>query len=624
MSKLKQALAPDEALAYRRRIDTRLLGRLWEFVRPYQRIVGFTVLLSLAANALRVLQPLVGMYIIDHQISEGDVNGLILMVLLFIGLLLLASACDVAFTWFISWVGQRAMDTMRRRLIRHIFAQDTVFFDRNPVGRLITRLTSDVETLNELFASGLVAVMGELLIIIGVIALMLTQSAKLTGVVLLSAPFILAVAIFFRRHSRKWYLETRRALATMNAYLQENVAGMRTVQAFNRQRRNHRQFASLNNEYRVANLHTILAFALFFPAMSFISSMAVAAVIWVGGRDMIAGRGAAAGLSFGQLFFFVQCVHMLFAPVRSLSEKYNLLQAAMASSERIFKLFDQRPTIDAPREPAPIRPLTDAIRFEDVRFAYVPDEPVLKGISFEIRRGQSVAVVGATGAGKTTLINLLTRFYDVTSGRITYDGVDLRRFDPRALRRQFAVVLQEVFLFSGTIADNLRLANPELTEEEMWEVLRQVRAEDFVASLAGGLHAEVSERGGTFSTGQKQLLAFARALASDPQLLILDEATANIDTETEQRIQEAIGTVLAGRTALVIAHRLSTIQRADRILVMHHGQIHEAGTHAELLAIDGLYRRLYELQYRHEAVADGGDPAAPAAAEQLTNESQAL
>ncbi len=604
MSKIKQALAPDESLSHRQKIDWRLMSRLWEFIRPYKKLFVITVALSIASNGLRLCQPLLTLHIIDNEIARRDMHGLLVMSSLLLCVLIGAAMLDVVFNYTTSLVGQRSMHDMRHTLWRHVLGQDPVFFDRNPVGRLITRVTSDIATLNELFATGVVAVMGELLILVGVLILMFFQSFKLTCVVLMACPLIFAVAFFFRRHARKWYLETRLALATMNAYLQENVAGMRTLQSFNRERRNFRQFAQLNNEYRMANIHTILAFAIFFPAMTLLSYLTVTAVIWFGGRGLLAGRMAGVEtLTFGQLFFYVQCVHMLFHPVRSLSEKYNLLQAAMASSERIFKLLDRRPKITPPAEPKPVGPLREAIRFEDVRFAYRENEPVLHGVSFEIPKGGTIAVVGATGAGKSTLINLLTRFYDVTDGRVTIDGTDIREFDPQALRPMFAVVLQEVFLFSGTIAENLRLANPGLSDEELWVLLRQVHAHDFVSALPDGLNATVTERGGTFSTGQKQLLAFARALAADPQVLILDEATANIDTQTEQRIQEAIATMLVGRTALVIAHRLSTIQRADRILVMHHGHVHESGTHEELLAIDGIYRRLYQLQYRDEAVA---------------------
>lgn len=604
MSKLKQALAPDETISHKRKIDLTLLGRLWAYVRPHKRLMLVTLVISMITGALKVYQPLLTKRIIDDEIAAGDLRGLMQLSLLLLALILAVACLEVVFNYMANWIGQRSMHSLRKQLFRRIMSQDTVFFDRNPVGRLITRMTSDINTLNDLLSTGIVSVIGELLVLIGVFAVMIWTSPRLTGIVLLVMPLLVGVAVFFRRHSRKWYLETRRALATVNTYLQENIAGMRTVQSFNREKLNHRQFQGLNAEYRTATINTIFAFALFLPAMTLLSSLAVAGVIWIGGREVIQARVLGeTTLTFGKLFMFVQYVHMLFNPIRTLSERYNLLQSAMASSERIFKLLDREPKIVAPPDPLPVPILNDAIRFEEVSFAYVENEPVLRGVSFEMRKGQSVAVVGATGAGKTTLINLLTRFYDVNEGRISFDAIDIRRFDPKQLRRQFAVVLQEVFLFSGTIADNLRLANHSLSDDQLWSILEQVGADEFVAALPNALNASVSERGETFSTGQKQLLAFARALAADPQILILDEATANIDTETEQQIQAAISTLLQGRTSLIIAHRLSTIQRADQILVMHHGRVHETGTHDELLRQDGIYRRLYELQYRKEAVA---------------------
>lgn len=598
-SKARQALAPDDVKPHAS-MDYGLLRRLWVYILPYRGVAFLTLLLSLSGGGFRVLQPWLAKHIIDGPIANKDMPGVLQMIALYLGVILLAVVTEVLFSYLSAWVGQRSMHDLRRQLFSHILGQDTVFFDRNPVGRLITRMTSDVGTLNELFASGVVATMGELLVLFGVLGLMVFFNLKLTLILLIFVPIAAPVVIFFRRHSRKWYLETRLCLATMNTYLQENITGMRTVQSFNRESANHAQFRAFNDEYRKANINTIFAFALFFPVMAVISSLGVATVIWVGGRDLINGRLLGQSpITFGELFLFVQCVQMLFHPIRALSEKFNLLQAAMASSERIFHLLDRQAAITGPEQPKTVPALADAIRFEDVRFAYVPEDPVLKGVSFEIPRGKTVAVVGATGAGKTTLINLMTRFYDTTGGRITLDGNDIRDFDPQQLRRRFAVVLQEVFLFSGTIAENLRLANPDLTEDQMWSILREVGADDFVASLPGGLEGMVTERGGTFSTGQKQLLAFARALAADPEILILDEATANIDTATEQKIQDAIARLLVDRTALVIAHRLSTIQRADNILVMHHGHLHESGTHDQLLRKGGIYRRLYELQYHH-------------------------
>jgi ATP-binding cassette subfamily B protein len=422
--------------------------------------------------------------------------------------------------------------------------------------------------------------------------------------VLSALPAILIILLIFRRHMRKWYLETRARIARMNAFLQENVSGMMTVQSFNREPRNFEMFENLNDRYRGAQVQTILGFALFYPAVAMVSNITLASVIWIGGRDLIQGRlMGAETLSFATLFLFVQCVSMLFGPMRQLSERYNLLQSAMASSARIFSLLDTRAQIVPPEDEVRPTGLNQGIEVQNVGFSYVAGEPVLRDVSFQIARGQTVAVVGHTGAGKTTLINLLTRFYDVAEGRILLDGVDLRRFDPRKLRRLYALVQQEVFLFSGTIASNLRMANPDLTDEEIWNLLREVRAEDFVRALPQGINSRIGERGSSLSTGQKQLLAFARALAVDPQFLILDEATANVDTATEQLIQEAIGRLLEGRTALVIAHRISTIQRADLILVMHKGRLHESGTHEELIARDGLYRKLYELQYRPETLA---------------------
>lgn len=585
-------------------IDRHLMMRLWAFLLPYKRTAASCVGLSIVIALLRLSQPVVVHRIIDREVAAGDSAGIARMSLLFFAIVLLVLIFEIIFNYTTQKLGQFSMHDLRVAIFRHVGRLDVAFFDRNPVGRLVTRMTSDVATLNELFATGVVAILAESVLILGLIGIMYVYNARLTLVVLSAVPFMYLALTFFRGYARKWYLEGRRRLAQMNAFLQENIAGMNTVQSFNREEKNLGHFAGLNEFYRAAQVHTIMGFALFFPALNLILYLTLTSVLWFGGQAVLAGRLAGdEPLSFATLFLFVQCVNMLFTPLRNLSEKYNILQSAMASSARIFHLLDTETHVTQPEGASAPKRLERSIRFEHVDFEYVQGEAVLRDVSFEIKRGQTVAVVGATGSGKTTLVNLLTRFYDVRQGAIKFDGRDIREFDLNRYRRLFAIVLQEVFLFSDTIAGNLRLTNPDLTDEEIWDLLAQVHAEEFVRALPEGLQTPVQERGAAFSTGQKQLLAFARALAADPQILILDEATANIDTATEQKIQQAIARMLEGRTALVIAHRISTIRKADLILAMHKGRIREAGTHEELIERDGLYRRLYELQFQSEQVA---------------------
>ena len=587
-------------------LDSRLLMRLWGYLLPYKGAALGCLFVSLAVAGLRLSQPILIhrilsvelaalLEITDRPIEMSDLTGFASMCLLFLGLIFLMLIMDIVFTYATGVIGQKSMHDLRSAIFRHVSRLDVAYFDRTPVGRLLTRMTSDISALNDLFSTGVIALLAETLMLFGLVGVMLFYNVRLTLIVLCAVPLMLIVVALFRRHSRRWYLEVRARLARMNAYLQENIAGMRTVQSFNREGRNMERFSEFNDTYRDAQLNTITAFAFFFPALNLVLYSTLAAVIWFGGGQVVQGA-----VSFATLFLFVQCINMLFAPMRSLSEKYNVLQAAMASSARIFRLLDTPANIVRPDEPEPVRRLERGISFEHVSFEYVKGEPVLHDVSFEIEQGKTIAIVGATGSGKTTLTNLLMRFYDVSEGRILVDGVDIRRFDPEKLRRMFALVLQEVMLFSDTIAGNIRMTNPDLTDEQVWDLLRRVHAEDFVRGLPDGINSPVRERGATFSTGQKQLLAFARALAADPQFLILDEATANVDTTTEQRIQGAIEELLEGRTGLVVAHRLSTIRKADLILVMHKGRVHESGTHDELLEHDGLYRNLYELQFRPE------------------------
>jgi ATP-binding cassette, subfamily B, multidrug efflux pump len=597
----KAGPAIDDDMAHKP-LDRRLMGRLWAFLLPYRWAAISCVFISIAASGLRVAQPVLIHGTIEGEVARGDMAGLSVKMLMLFGLIAMTFAFEVLFNWTTGVIGQKSMHDLRMKIFRHVSRLDVRYFDRTPVGRLITRMTSDVSTLNDLFSSGVIALLADTLMLAGLVGVMMYYSFRLTLIVLLAIPFMLIVVVLFRHFSRKWFLEARGRLARLNSFLQENITGMATVQSLRRESENYGRFTGLNDEYRRAQVNTINAFAFFFPALNLILYLTLTAIIWIASRGA-QGLWFLGGppLEFATLLLFVQCVHMLFAPLRNLSEKYNILQSAMASSARIFRLLDTPYSIAAPPDAKPIESFQDSIRFENVCFEYVEDEPVLNDVSFEIRRGQRVAVVGATGSGKSTLVNLLLRFYDVNSGRITIDGADIRDLDPGRLRSLFAVVLQEVMLFSDTVANNVRLANPELSDEEIWEVLRECRADDFVRELPLGLNHRVRERGATFSTGQKQLLAFARALASDPQFLILDEATANIDTATEGRIQEAIARLLSGRTALVIAHRISTIQKADLILVMHKGCLRESGTHAELLRQGGLYSRLYQLQYQGEA-----------------------
>jgi ATP-binding cassette subfamily B protein len=495
-------------------------------------------------------------------------------------------------------VGQYVMFDMRRELYDKLQHQEVAYYDRNPVGRIMTRLTNDVDALNELFTQGVTDVLGDLVMIFAIIGVMLWMDVRLTLVTLLTVPLLFAATTWFRKGARRGYDMVRTRIARINAFLQEHFAGAQTVQIFNAESKSLGKFDDINDDYRKANLDTIFYYALFFPLVDFIGAVGIALVIWYGGY-----RVMNSALTLGALVAFIQYSGFLFQPIRDISDKYNVLQAAVVASHRIFKTLDLPIAITSPAEPLRNERARGLIEFRNVWFAYKDEDWVLKGVSFTVNPGESVALVGHTGSGKTTITNLLMRFYDIQRGQILLDGVDLRQWDLEALRRNFAVVLQDIFLFSGTVESNIRLGRDDISDERVHWAAQEVHAHRFIERLREGYKSEVKERGAGLSVGQKQLISFARALAFDPALLILDEATSSIDTETEQSIQQAIGRVMQDRTSIVVAHRLSTIQRADQIIVLHHGEIREQGRHQELLAQHGLYWMLYKLQY-----ADGAPP----------------
>jgi ATP-binding cassette subfamily B protein len=504
------------------------------------------------------------------------------------------------------WVGQRVMLDLRMRILRHLQRQELAYFDHNPVGRLMTRITGDVQALHELFTSGVVAIFGDLLTLAGIIIAMFLLDWRLALVANTVLPALVLVSLLFRSRVRSNYRRIRSRVAAINAYLQEHITGMRVVQLFGREPQACEQFANLNDRHRNAFMKTIQYYSLFFPTIEFISAVATAMILWSGGGRVAAAVlgtnvDAPTAIELGVLVAFLQYAERFFRPISDLSEKYNTLQSAMAAAERLFELLDRQPRIESPAEPQPLQRARGHVLFDNVRFGYVANEEVLHDISFEIQPGERVALVGATGAGKTSILSILTRLYDIQSGRILLDGIDVRQLALPVLRRQVGIVLQDSFLFAGDIEQNIRLGNPQIGSAEIRAAAAAVHAHGFIAALPAGYQTVLTERGATLSVGQRQLISLARVLAFDPAILVLDEATSSIDTQTEELIQQALHKVMEGRTSLVVAHRLSTIQDCDRILVLHKGVVRESGTHRELLRHKGLYARLYELQFKEQA-----------------------
>jgi ATP-binding cassette subfamily B protein len=594
--------------------DSRMLLRLLWYLRPHKGAVAMAFLLIVMMAGLDLVGPYFTKLAIDEHIAQGNAEGLRNIAALYAVVLLAAFAVRFAQVYLLQMTGQRVMRDMRMQIFGHLQKLHISYFDKHPVGRLMTRVTTDVDALNELFTSGVVTVFGDLFTLLGIMGVMLWLNTRLALVTFTVIPLFFVVTVWFRRGARSSFREVRGWVARLNAFLQENLTGMTVVQLFRREQKNAQAFHEINRAHADANLQAIFYYAVFYPLINLLAAVAVALILVYGGTRVLSGA-----LTLGALVAFIQYSERFWRPISDLSEKFNILQAAMASSERIFTLLDVKPQVVAPDAVTPLaQPLALArgeVAFENVSFAYQADEWVLRDIDFCVKPGRRVALVGHTGAGKTSIINLLMRFYDVQRGRVTLDGVDVRALDPAALRASMALVLQDVHLFSGTIASNIRLGSP-ISEQRVREAARAVHVNEFIEQLPHGYETEVKERGATLSVGQKQLLSFARALAHDPRVLILDEATSSVDTETESLIQDALGVLLRGRTAIVIAHRLSTIQNVDEILVMHEGRIRERGTHQELLAQRGLYHKLYELQYKDQEGA--GLSAAAAIAESAT------
>ena len=577
--------------------DSRLMRRLLVYLLPYRKMVLFAFLLIIVESLIEVSFPWLTLVAVDRYILAGDMGGLGLIAAVYFGLLVAKYGIGFLQTYTLQSTGQRIMFDMRREIFNHVQSLSNSFFDRNPVGRLITRVTSDVDVLNEMFSSGIVSVFGDIFTLTGIMIVLLVLDWRLGLIVALIVPFIGIVTAVFRTKARDGYRRVRIAIAKINAFLQEHITGMSVVQLYNRERKSAQRFDGINREHLVATLDSIMAYAVFYPVVELLSAIAIASIIWYGGGGVLTGF-----LTLGTLIAFIQYSQRFFRPIADLSEKYNILQSAMASSERIFKLLDTAPNVISPASPRVIVEARGEIEFQNVWFAYNDQDWILKDVSFRVGQGESIAIVGHTGAGKTTVTSLLTRFYDIQKGSILLDGMDVSAITLDDLRRRFAVVLQDVFVFSGTLESNIRLGS-DIPPEKVRRASEDVNLGPFIRSLEKGLEHPVNERGTTLSVGQRQLLAFARALAHDPEILILDEATSSVDTETEGQIRIAIERLMRGRTSIIIAHRLSTIQRCNKIIVMHKGRIREIGSHQELLAQRGLYFKLYQLQYKDQELA---------------------
>lgn len=580
----------------RKAVDSTLVRRLFVYLKPYRYGVLLALLLTFVAAWLGPLRPYLTQIAVDEHIANGDLPGLGRIILLFALVLFGEFLLVAATTYLTRYIGQGALYRLRVAVFDHIQHLHVQFFDRNPIGRLITRSTSDIEALSDLLSNGVVNILGDMLRIVFILGFMFHLNWELALVSIAILPVLVYATILFKNKVRVAFLRVRDQIARMNAFIQEHINGLVVVQLFGREKRESERFEAINADHTKAHIDTIFYFALFWPVVEVLSSIAMTLVLWYGGIRVMSDA-----VTFGVLLAFIQYVRQFFQPIRDLSDQVNTLQSALASSERIFSVLDTPSDILEPAQPRPMPERIREIRFEEVDFHYIPEEPVLRKVDVRVEAGSLVAVVGATGAGKSTLINLLMRFYDPQGGRITINGTDIRDFGTKDLRRRFGLVLQENALFSGSVMDNVTLGDPRIRREEVIAAAERIQADAFIRRLPGGYDHKIQERGRSLSMGQRQLICFLRIMVHDPDVVILDEATSSIDSESEGLVSAALDTMMAGRTAIVIAHRLSTIRHADTILVMHRGEVREQGRHEELLLHeDGIYRRLYELQYKDQ------------------------
>lgn len=573
-------------------LDLTVLKRLFRFVKPYKGYFYFLIFLTVALAFLVPARPYLIQVTIDEYVGIKDYNGLLSMVLLLVGLLIVQAIVQYLHTYFSGWLGQHIIRDIRVKLFRHIQNLRLQFFDKTPIGRLVTRNISDVETLSDVFSQGLAAMVGDILQLIVILGVMFYTNWKLTLVSLSTLPLLILSTYVFKEKIKIAFNEVRNAVSNLNSFVQEHITGMNIIQIFNSEEREYQKFKEINKEHRRANLKSVLYYSVYYPVAEVIQAAGIGLVVWYG-----AGLVIQQEVSLGVLIAFIMYIQMFFRPIRMIADRFNTLQMGIVSSNRLFDLLDSKEYISDNGTFAPDM-IKGEVKFDKVSFAYIDQDYVLKDISFEVSPGQTVALVGATGAGKSSVINLLSRFYEIDKGAITMDGVDVREYDLAALRRQIGVVLQDVFLFSDTIANNITLGNPDIPRSKIMEAAQLVGADEFINRLPGKLDYNVMERGATLSVGQRQLISFVRAMVYDPKIIVLDEATSSVDTETEELIQNAISKLMVGRTSIVIAHRLSTIQKADKIIVLEKGEIVESGTHDQLLDHEGYYAQLHRMQYR--------------------------